>query len=72
MATELLGNGADLRTTQAIMRHKRITTTEGYIHEIPQNVRAVMKGMADVQKKSRGAAEYAEATNATGDWNYRE
>lgn len=72
MATELLGNGADLRTTQAIMRHKRITTTEGYIHEIPQNVRAAMKGMADTQKRARGAAEYAEATNATGDWSYRE
>ena len=54
------------------MRHKRITTTEGYIHEIPQNVRAAMKGMADTQKRARGAAEYAEATNATGDWNYRE
>lgn len=37
-ATELLGSGADLQTVRTIMRHKRITTTEQYLHDIPENL----------------------------------
>lgn len=59
MATQLLGSGADLKSTQAIMRHTRITTTEGYIHEIPQNVKNAMQGVEKAQRTARGAAEYA-------------
>lgn len=66
MATELLGSGADLRSTQAIMRHKRITTTEGYIHEIPENVREAMQGIERKQRNAKGARRYAEQTS--GEW----
>ncbi len=59
IATQLLGSGADLKSTQAIMRHARITTTEGYIHEIPQNVKNAMQGVEKAQRTARGAAEYA-------------
>lgn len=62
LATELLGSGADLRSTQAIMRHKRITTTEGYIHEIPENVRIAMQGIEKKQAAARGGLRYAAET----------
>lgn len=44
-ATDLLGLGTDLRSVQAIMRHKHISTTEGYIHEIPENLKDAINAL---------------------------
>lgn len=66
VATELIGSGTDIRSTQAVMRHKRITTTEGYVHEIPDNVRIAMKNLGRRQEIVKGALRYAEETS--GEW----
>lgn len=50
VGTELVGSGADLRTVQAIMRHKSIRSTEPYLHSINENM---VEAVGKVAKKRR-------------------
>lgn len=45
-ATELLGSGTDLQTVKTILRHKRLTTTEQYLHDIPENLSDAARSLA--------------------------
>ena len=49
MATELVSS-ADIKTAQTILRHTQISTTEKYIHEIPENVRTAMDDLNEKRK----------------------
>ena len=57
-ATELIGEGADLKTVQAIMRHKSIRATEVYLHDINENMTEA------VNKVARARREYDEKKEA--------
>lgn len=49
-ATQLLSTGADLKTVQTILRHSSITTTAGYVHEIPENLTQAIDALAKSRK----------------------
>lgn len=49
MATELVSS-ADIKTAQTILRHTQISTTEKYVHEIPENVRTAMDELNEKRK----------------------
>lgn len=60
VATELVGSGADLQTVKTLLRHKRITTTEQYLHDIPENLSAAVEKVARKRQDWDEAQEEAE------------
>ncbi|MBQ9001148.1 MAG: tyrosine-type recombinase/integrase [Eggerthellaceae bacterium] len=60
VASELVGSGVDLQTVKTLMRHSRITTTEQYLHEIPENLSAAVEKVARKRQEWDEEAEKAE------------
>lgn len=50
-ASELVGSGADIHTVQTIMRHKRLSTTEQYLHDIDDNLADAVEAVAKKRKE---------------------
>ena len=51
VASELIGSGADIHTVQTIMRHKRLSTTEQYLHDIPENLTEAVEKVAEKRRR---------------------
>lgn len=49
-ATDLVASGADLRSVQAIMRHKKLSTTEGYLHERESRMKEAVDVLGDARR----------------------
>lgn len=59
LPTTLIAEGIDIRTVMGILRHKRMSTTEQYTHEVPENMSKAMQGLKQVQDNAKSALEYS-------------
>lgn len=67
-ATELIGEGADLKTVQAIMRHRSIRAVEVYLHDIDENMTEAVNKVAKARREYDEEKEAAEKRNRITDY----